>query len=170
MNIMRNIKVEKVTLNFGAGKENVRLEKGVKLLKKLTGIDPVKTVTMKRIPTWGVRPGLQIGCKVTLRGKKAEEILIMLLKAVDNRIPASKFDDYGSFSFGIKEYIDIQEIEYIPEIGIIGFEAAVTLARPGFRVKARLKSSRLGKKHKITKQEAISFMEEKFNLNKQPGA
>jgi len=81
MNPMRNIRIEKITLNVGAGKEQTRLEKGVLLLKGLTGINPVKTFTNKRIPSWGLRPGLPIGCKLTLRKKKAEEILKRLLEA-----------------------------------------------------------------------------------------
>src|SRR3989339_312772 len=78
MNPMREVKIEKVTLNVGAGKEQTRLEKGVLLLKGLTGINPVKTFTNKRIPSWGLRPGLPIGCKLTLRKKKAEEIFKQL--------------------------------------------------------------------------------------------
>ena len=61
MNKMREIRIEKITLNIGAGKDVGKLEKGVKLLKNITGINPVKTVTQKRIPTWGLRPGLPIG-------------------------------------------------------------------------------------------------------------
>ena len=39
----------------------------MKLLKNMTGINPIKTVTNKRIPSWGVRPGLPIGTKITIR-------------------------------------------------------------------------------------------------------
>ena len=50
MNPMRNIRIEKITLNIGTGKEQARLEKGMKLLKMITGIDPIQTVATKRIP------------------------------------------------------------------------------------------------------------------------
>ena len=163
---MKQIKVSKVTLNIGVGEPGDKLNKAVKLLEMITGSKAVKTTTEKRIPTLGIRPGLQIACMVTLRKEKAEKVLALLLKALDHYIPESKFDTYGNFSFGIKEYIDIPGIEYDPSIGILGFEAAVTLARPGFRIKSRLKSSKVGSKHKITKQEAIDFMKEKFHINK----
>ena len=67
-----SVRIEKITLNVGAGKEQSRLDKGFLLLKELTGVTPVKTVTQKRIPTWGLRPGLPIGAKVTLRGEEAK--------------------------------------------------------------------------------------------------
>ena len=86
MNIMRNIKIEKITLNVGAGKDQVKLDKGIRLLKTITGIPPVKTKTNKRIPGWQLRPGLPIGCKITIRGKKAKEILIKLLGAKGNEL------------------------------------------------------------------------------------
>ena len=120
MNPMKKISVEKITLNFGAGKDQKLLEKGSKLLKNLTGIKPVKTTTQKRIPGWGLRPGLSIGCKITLRGKKADELLIRLVKAKDNQLKPSCFDNNGNVSFGIHEYIDIPKSEYDPDIGIIG--------------------------------------------------
>ena len=47
---MRDIKIEKITLNVGAGKEQNILEKGMKLLKNITGIDPIKTITQKKRP------------------------------------------------------------------------------------------------------------------------
>lgn len=162
--VMKQIKIGKLTLNMGVGETGDKLNKAVKLLEVISNAKAVKTKTFKRIPTWGVRPGLQIGCKVTLRREKARNILSQLLKAVDNKIPQSKFDTNGNFSFGIKEYIDIPGIEYIPEIGILGLEAAVTLERPGFRIKRKLKSHKLGSSHKITKQEAIAFMEKNFHV------
>ena len=85
MNKNKEIRIEKVTLNIGAGGSAELVNKGLKLLQAITGIKPVKTVTTKRIPTWGVRPGLAIGCKVTVRGKKAEELLKRLLKAKESR-------------------------------------------------------------------------------------
>lgn len=166
MNKMKEIRIEKITLNIGAGKNTELLEKGVKLLSTITGAKPVKTVTKKRIPTWGLRPGLPIGCKINLRGEEWEELLKKLFAAKDNKIQASQIDENGNIAFGIHEYIDVPGVKYDPEIGIIGFEVCVTLERPGFRVKKRrLRKNKVGAKHRITKQDAIDFLKNKFNIN-----
>src|SRR3989338_2936535 len=164
MNRMQEIRIEKLTLNIGVGDSGDKLDKAMSLLKEISGEKPVKTKTTKRIPTLNIRPKLAIGAKVTLRGGKAEKMLTRLLKSVNNMIQKRKFDDYGNFSFGVKEYINIPEVEYIPEIGIIGLEAAVTLERRGFRVKRRiLRKNRVGKKHLITKEQSMDFIRNKFN-------
>jgi len=164
MNRMQEIRIEKLTLNIGVGDSGDKLDKAMSLLKEISGEKPIKTKTTKRIPTWNIRPKLAIGAKVTLRGGKAEKMLTRLLKSVNNMIQKRKFDDYGNFSFGVKEYINIPEVEYIPEIGIIGLEAAVTLERRGFRVKRRiLRKNRVGKKHLITKEQSMDFIRNKFN-------
>jgi len=165
MNQMRTIKVDKVTLNIGAGKDADRLEKGMKLLEYITNRKPVKTFTKKRIPAWGIRPGLPIGCKITLRKNIAKELLKRLLDAKDNRLSESQFDANGNVSFGIAEYIDIPGLKYDPDIGIIGLEVCVTLERPGFRIKKRrICKKKIPQKHAITKEEAIEFMKKEFNI------
>ncbi len=165
-NQMRKIRIEKITLNIGVGQAGDKLEKAVKLLETMTHGKAVKTITMERIPTWGIRPKLPIGTKITLRGKQAEDLLTRFFKAVNNTIPSSKFDSTGNFAFGIKEYIDIPGVEYMPDIGIIGLEVAVTLERPGFRVKRRrVKKARIPARHRISKNDAIEFVKQKFNLN-----
>ena len=165
MNSMKNIRIEKITLNIGTGKDQNLLEKGIILLKAITGIPPVKTTTKKRIPVWGLRPGLPIGCKLTLRKDKANKILMKLIEAKDNILINKQFDEFGNLAFGIHEYIDIPGIEYDPKIGIMGLEVCVTLERSGFRVKKRFrKKNKVGKKHLIKKQDAIEFMKNKFNI------
>src|SRR6056297_2278136 len=101
MNPMQNVRIEKLTLNIGAGKDQKMLEKGAKLLKNLTGIEPVKTVTNKRVQAWHLRPGLPIGVKITLRGTQAEELLPKLLSAKENVLKETCFDEHGNVSFGI---------------------------------------------------------------------
>jgi len=165
MNPSRDIKINKVTLNIGAGKDQTRLDKGIKLFKSITNVNPVKTITSKRIPGWGLRPGLPIGCKVTLRRKNAIEILNRLLQAKDNKLKESQFDQNGNIAFGIEEYIDIPGVKYDPEIGIIGLEVCLTLERNGFRIKRRrIYKKKVPKKHMITKQESIDFMKKEFNI------
>ena len=73
---MKEIRIEKITLNMGCGTDQKKLEKAMKLLKILSGAKPVKTFTNKRVPEFGLRPGLPIGCKVTLRKDKAKQLLI----------------------------------------------------------------------------------------------
>ncbi|MBS3134363.1 50S ribosomal protein L5 [Candidatus Woesearchaeota archaeon] len=163
-NKMREIKIEKVTLNMGVGSAGDKLNKAKRLLEQIAGTKSIETKTMERIPSWGLRPKLPIGCKITIRGKKAEKLAARLLKALDNKLKKKSFDDFGNISFGIKEYIDIPEIEYNPEFGIIGLEAAVTLERAGFRIKRRIKSGKIPSRHKIMKEDAIEFMKDKFNV------
>lgn len=164
-NPMRRIEIDKVTLNIGAGAPGEGLEKAVKLLAKISGSKPKVTKTKKRIPTWGLRPGLEIGAKVTLRGKKAIEVLRAILASQKNSLPASKFDDHGNIAFGVQEYLLVPGVAYDPTIGIIGFEVAITLKRPGFRIKHRIsKRRKITTRHQITKQEAVDFMKKTFNM------
>ena len=156
---MREIKIEKVVLNIGGTGEN--LEKGVKLLKILTGRKPAKIKTIKRIPTLNVRPGLEVGTVVTIR-KEAEEILKRMLIAIDNKIKKKQIS-VNNFSFGIKEYIEIPGIEYQRDIGIIGLDVTVVFKRTGRRIRLKkVKRGRIPKRQSISKEEIIKFMEEKF--------
>ena len=164
MNKMQTVRIEKVTLNIGAGKDQARLGKAIKLLKHITGIEPVKTVASKRIPSWGLRPGLPIGCKLTLR-KGTEPLIKQCLAAKENVLSLRNFDNSGNISFGIHEYIDVPGIKYDPDIGIIGFQLSITLERPGYRVKRRrIQKAIIGKHHQITQQDAVSFMKQQFQI------
>ncbi len=166
MSSMRVIRIEKLTLNIGAGKDQDKLKKAEKLLKSITSISPVRTITQKRIAGWGLRPGLPIGCKITLRKEKAKELLKRLLKAKENKLLPACFDDSGNVSFGIHEYIDIPEVKYDPEIGIIGLQTSITLERPGFRVKRRkLEKRKISKNHKISREDAINYFKKEFNIS-----
>ncbi len=162
---MRSILIEKVTLNIGVGKPGPELEKAMKLLEMITGSKPIQTKAKKRIPNWEIRPGLPIGCKVTLRRKKAEEMLSKLLDAIDKKLKVSNFDNEGNVAFGIREYFDIPGVKYNAEIGMMGLEAAVTFKRPGYRIKVRkIKRKKIPKKHRITKEETMKFLKEKFGV------
>jgi large subunit ribosomal protein L5 len=165
-NPMRRIRIAKVVINIGVGEPGERLEKAEELLRRLTGVEKVvRTRAKKRIPKWGIRPGLPIGVKVTLRGQKAEEVLNRLLDAVERKIPESSFDDSGNFAFGIHEYIDIPGMKYDPKIGVFGMDVIVNLERPGYRVARRkYRRAKVGKAHRITKDEAIQFAKEHLGV------
>nr|AJS12025.1 50S ribosomal protein L5P [uncultured archaeon] len=165
MNSMKGIRVEKVTLNIGAGKDQSKLEKGIILLNAIANATPIKTVTSKRIQEWGLRPGLPIGCKLTLRKDRAIKLLQKLLEAVDNKLRENQFDSNGNVAFGIHEYIDIPGVKYDPKIGIMGLEVCVTLERPGYRIKRRrLLARKIPARHRVSRQEAVEFMSKNFDL------
>ncbi len=164
MNPMKSIRIEKVTLNIGAGKDQTRLEKGIALLNTIANTKPIKTITNKRIQEWGLRPGLPIGCKLTLRKDKAMKLLQRLLDAIENRLSVRQFDNNGNIAFGIHEYIEIPGVKYDPKIGIMGLEVCITLERPGYRIKRRkLLTRKIPTRHHISKQEAIDFIANQFN-------
>jgi len=165
MNRMREIRVEKVVINVGVGKTGEELQKAQKIIEKITQAKAVKTKAKVRQPKWGIRPGLEIGVKVTLRGKKALDFLRKALETKEFTLKESQFDNFGNFAFGVAEHIELPGVKYEPELGIIGFDVIVALERPGYRVKRRkYKKAKVGKKHRITKEEAIEFAKEKLGI------
>ncbi len=163
--VMRGISVEKVTLNIGTGKEAERMEKAIRLLTMLTGRKPIKTITHKRIPTWGVRPGLPLGLKVTLRRQAATDVLRRLLEAKEKRLNGSGFGPCGDVAFGLHEYVDIPGLKYDPAIGMMGLDVCITLQRAGFRIKRRRQMARkIPGRHRITRDEAMAYMREQFGI------
>jgi len=156
-NPMREVRLEKVTINLGAGESGPKLEKAKTILEKITGRKVVITRTRKRT-TFGMPKKRPIGVKVTIRGQEALQIVKKLLQAVDNKLRPAQFDRQGNFSFGIAEYINIPGIKYDPDVGILGMDVCVTLERPGFRIKRRaIRKKKIGKKHRITPKEAMEF-------------
>ncbi|MEK6906385.1 MAG: 50S ribosomal protein L5 [Nanoarchaeota archaeon] len=158
-NPMRNIKIEKVVLSIGATADN--LEKGVKLLKIITGRKPAKMKSSKRIPSLGVRPNLEVGTVVTIR-KDSLEMLKKMLIAASNVLSKKQISE-NNFSFGIKEYIEIPGMEYQRDVGIMGLDVTVVFKRSGKRVKLKkIKRGKIPKRQIIPKEEIIKFMEENF--------
>lgn len=160
-NAMRKVIIEKLVLSCGSIGE--KLERSMKLLKFLTDEEPVKAITKKRMPAFSLRPGLEIGCKVTLRGKKAVEMLKKLLEVNNNQLATKQIGE-GVVNFGIHEYIEIPGIQFQREIGILGFDVSLSLKRAGFNIKLRkIRRGKIPSRHKITKDETIKFMQENFN-------
>ncbi len=164
-NIMRELKIEKVTLNCGCGTDHALLEKSLKLLKLITGKTAVRTKSKVRLASWGLRKGLPIGAKITVRGAEAENLVKRFVEAKDNQIALSCFDSRGNLSFGISECIDIPGIEYTPEIGIIGLQISITFQKPGLRVKQRkFKPGHIPQRHLVSQEDVITFMKKQYNV------
>jgi large subunit ribosomal protein L5 len=160
-NLMREIKIEKVVLNVGGVGED--LEKGVKLLKVLSGKKPTKTRSNKRIPTWNIRPGLEVGAVVTLR-KGYEELLMKVLAAEEGNLKKKQVSE-NNFSFGIKDYLEVPGMEYQREIGIMGLDITLVFKRTGRRVKLRkIKKGKVPKRQFISQEEIIKFMEKNYSV------
>lgn len=164
-NEMKDIRVAKVTVNIHEDEVGDDVEKAVDLLEKLTGRKAVKTESTEASKTFGGRSGLNVGAMVTLRGEEAREFLTEVLPAAENDLEPGNFDGEGNFSTGISEYIDVPGVDYDAEIGMKGFEVAVTLERPGYRVKKRdYRPSEIGKDHRISDEEAIEFVENELGV------
>jgi len=157
---MREIKLEKVILNIGGVAE--KLEKGVILLEKLSGKKAVKVKATKRIPTWNVRPGLEVGTKVTIRGEDAMEMLKKLLPAIDNTLKEKQIQP-NCFSFGIHEYIEIPGVEYIREVGIMGLEVVAVFSRAGKSVETKKIKRGKARRIVVTREEIENYLITKFN-------
>jgi large subunit ribosomal protein L5 len=160
-NKMREVKIEKLVLNVGGIDD--KLEKNAKLIEILTGRKAAKMKTNKRIPSLNVRPKLNVGAVITIR-RDFEPLLKKLLVAVDNRIRKKQVSE-NTFSFGIKEYIEIPGLEYQRDIGITGFDVTITFKRAGKRIQIRrIKKKSLPKRQRVSPEEIIKYMEEKFQV------
>ena len=156
---MREIKIEKIVLGIGGIAAN--LEKGFKLLQLITKRKPAKMKSRKRIPSLGIRPGLEVGAVVTIR-KNPEDIFKKMLSAIDNVLKKKQISE-NNFSFGIKDYLEIPGMEYQRDLGIRGFDVTVVFKRAGKRTKIKkIKKGKIPKRQKISREEIIKFMEDKF--------
>lgn len=165
MNKMREVRIEKVVLNIGVGAAGEKLMKAQKVLQLVTGKKPVQTLSRSTIRDWGIRDGMPIGVKVTLRGKPAEEMIKRALIIRNNSLPVYCFDPQGNFSFGIPDYTEFEGMKYKPEIGVVGMDLCVTLARPGYRItKRRISPRRVSASHRLTRNEGVEFAKAKFGV------
>jgi len=151
----------KVTVNIGVGQSGDKLHKAARVLEFLTGQKPAFRHAKKTIKEFGIRRGENIAVMVTLRGEKALSFLKKALYAVNYTLKASSFDEFGNVAFGIREHIALPGVKYDPEIGIFGMDIALTLERPGFRIirRRRCKKSRIPRRHRVSREEAILFLE-----------
>ena len=120
-NPMEVPKLDKIVINMGVGeaKENPKaLEGAIADLTQIAGQKPIITKAKKSIANFKVREGMQIGCKVTLRGEKmydfADRLISLALPRVrDFRgVSADSFDGRGNYALGIKEQLIFPEISY----------------------------------------------------------
>ena len=114
-------KLDKIVINMGVGeaKENPKaLESAVADLEQITGQKAVLTKAKNSIANFKIREGMNIGCKVTLRGEKMYEFLDRLVNLALPRVRdfrgvnPNSFDGRGNYALGIKEQFIFPEIEF----------------------------------------------------------
>lgn len=132
--VMEAPRLEKIVINMGVGDaiaNSKALEDAVKELTQITGQKPVITKAKKSIANFKLREGMEIGCKVTLRGEKMYEFLdklvnIALPRVRDFRgVSATAFDGRGNFTLGVKEQLIFPEINYDKVQKVRGMDVVV---------------------------------------------
>lgn len=162
---MRQLRVAKVTVNIGVGQAGDRLEKAEKVLANLTGHKPIRTLAKRAIRDWNVRENMPIGVKVTLRGDDAISFTKRALWTRNNRVANWSFDKEGNLLFGVPDHTAFEGQKYNPEVGIFGMDVAVTVERPGFRIKhRRLLARRVPHTHRVTREESQAFLKSVLGL------
>jgi large subunit ribosomal protein L5 len=119
-NLMSIPKLKKIVLNMGVGKalqDKNRMEQAVDQLSQIAGQKAVVTKAKVAISSFKLRQGNEIGCRVTLRGKRMYEFLDRLINVALPRIrdfrginPKS-FDGQGNYSMGVSEQMIFPEID-----------------------------------------------------------
>ena len=137
--IMEVPRLEKIVINMGVGdaKENPKfLESAVNELAAITGQKPVVTKAKKSVAAFKVRAGMNIGCKVTLRGDRMYEFFDRLVNIALPRVrdfhgvSDKSFDGRGNYALGIKEQLIFPEINYDKVDKVRGMDVIiVTTAR-----------------------------------------
>lgn len=119
--IMEIPKLEKIVINVGCSDvhENSKaVENAARDLGIITGQKAVITKARKSIAAFKLREGMNIGCKVTLRGERMYEFLDRFINVAVPRVrdfrglSANSFDGRGNYAVGMKEQLIFPEIDY----------------------------------------------------------
>lgn len=118
-NVLSLPRLEKIVVNMGVGaavSEKRRLEQAAEALGLITGQKAVICRARKSVSNFRLREGMEIGCKVTLRGDRMYEFLDRLISLVLPRVrdfrglnPKS-FDGRGNYSLGLSELLVFPEL------------------------------------------------------------
>lgn len=146
---MQTPKLEKVVLNMGVGevKDNPKaMDAAVSDMALVSGQKPVVTKAKKSVAAFKLRQGMNIGCKVTLRGERMYEFVdkffnVALPRVRDFRgVSGNSFDGRGNYSMGVKEQLIFPEVEYDKVDKIRGMDIIfVTTAKTDEEAKELLK-------------------------------
>jgi large subunit ribosomal protein L5 len=118
-NLMSLPRIKKIVVNMGVGSavaEKKNLEDAVAAMTQITGQKPLVTKARKAISGFKLREGLQIGCKVTLRGARMFEFLDRLVSLALPRVrdfrglEPNAFDGQGNYSLGLSEQLVFPEL------------------------------------------------------------
>jgi large subunit ribosomal protein L5 len=113
-------KLEKIVINMGVGRatqDKALMEAAVDSLTKIAGQKPMVTKAKTSVAGFRLREGNEIGCKVTLRGKRMYEFLDRLISIALPRIRdfrgvnPSSFDGHGNYTLGLSEQVVFPEID-----------------------------------------------------------
>ena len=120
-NLLMVPKIQKVVINMGLGldgNDNKIIKSCEDDLSKITGQKPVITKFKKSISNFKTRKNTNAGLKVTLRKDKMYEFIDRLVNIALPRIkdfrglPIKGFDNFGNYSFGVKEHIIFPEVNF----------------------------------------------------------
>ena len=130
-------KIEKVVINMGLGLDgnDAKIVKSCEEdLAKLTGQKPIITKFRKSIANFKTRQGTNAGLKVTLRKNKMYEFIDRLVNIALPRIKdfrglsSEAFDNFGSYTFGIKEHIIFPEVNFDRIDKIRGLDITIVIS------------------------------------------
>jgi large subunit ribosomal protein L5 len=132
--IMQAPKLDKVVINIGVGDaiaDAKALETAVAELTQITGQKPVITKAKKSIANFKLREGMEIGCKVTLRGEKMYQFLDKLINIALPRVrdfrgvSKNAFDGRGNYTLGVKEQLIFPEINFDKVTRVRGMDIVI---------------------------------------------
>jgi large subunit ribosomal protein L5 len=113
-------RLQKIVVNMGVGKalqDKNRMEQAAEQLSQITGQKAQVTRARVAVSGFRLREGNEIGCRVTLRGRRMYEFLDRLISIALPRIrdfrgvnPKS-FDGHGNYSLGLTEQGVFPEID-----------------------------------------------------------
>ena len=138
-------KVEKIILNMGLGEDasdGKKLKACTDDMALISGQKPVITKFKKSVANFKTRKGTNAGLKVTLRKNKMYEFVDRLVNIALPRIKDFRgldprgIDNFGNYSFGIKEHIIFPEINFDKVDRIRGMD--ITLVTSGSNKKTTL--------------------------------